>query len=907
MSGNRSNASDPDGPAPDGSPSTTVTGAAANSAHHNLPSRLTSFVGRKREIAEVSALAGSHRLVTLVGAPGVGKTRLSLEIARALLDSYPEGVWLVELAALADPGLVPQALATILGVREQPHRSLTETLVDVLRDQRVLALLDNCEHLVLAAATLAESLLRSCPGVHILATSREPLAIEGELTWGVPSLSVAVTDGAPRSDPGSIATVESAEATRLFVERARAAVPTFELTVQNAADIAQICARLDGIPLAIELAAARSRALSVAQIAARLDDRFRLLTNGSRTALPRQQTLRGTVDWSYELLSGAERSMLRWLAVFAGGFTLDAIEGDSFLGLDSADAKLAPSASGSTSRPATDLLTSLVDKSLVQVDESYAGGRRFRLLETIRQYGQEKLVAHGELTRVRGWHRDFYLALAEDANTHLIGPGQKEALARLEREHDNLRAALAWCLEEAGHLDPERIRNSSDLTLQRTESAVRIAGALWRFWWMYGHLAEGGRSLDRALSVPSTDNTPDGLSARATAHFGAGHMAGHLGDYRSAITHSSQALALWRKVGNDSGTTRALHRLGNFLVHVGETERGIALCNEAVELARRVGHAFDLSMSLHTLSVARWILGHLELSAALCEEGLALCRTVGYAAGVSFELRLLSRSVGNLGDPERATRLVEEALAISEDLGDKGGIAEAYKDLAHIARVAGDPERGLAMLRVSLPLHRALGERWLIALSLHDLAGVMTLRGVRSPAMPTANRTARASARECLVAAARLFAAAEALRNTCGVVLPVPIQRAHERDIAVLRDQLGSDGLSIASAEGQAMSYHDAIEYALKIAAPAEPEPGTNEPASARQTAVEARSVLTNRERAVARLLARGHTNRRIAEELILSERTVDTHVHNILGKLELTSRAQVAVWAVENGLTGDR
>ena len=377
---------------------------------HNLPSRLTSFVGREREIAEIGALVRRERLVTLVGAPGVGKTRLSLQIAASVLDAFPDGAWLVELAPLGAPELVPQAVADVLGVREQPGRTLTDTLAGYLRTRQMLLLLDNCEHLIGAAAGLVETLVRACPDLHVLATSREPLAIEGEVTYRVPSLRVAEAES---------------EAARLFRERAQAAAPSFRVTERNAPVVAQICARLDGIPLAIELAAARVRALSVEQIAARLDDRFHLLTGGSRTALPRQQTLRGAVDWSYDLLSEPEQALLRRLAVFAGGFTLDAAEQMGRL----------------------DLLTSLVDKSLVQVEEGDDGERRYRLLETLRQYGLEKLTEHGELAEARDRHRDYFLALAEELAPTLNERADSTLLARLEREHDNLRAALAWCLD----------------------------------------------------------------------------------------------------------------------------------------------------------------------------------------------------------------------------------------------------------------------------------------------------------------------------------------------------------------------------------------------------------------------------------------------------------------------------
>jgi non-specific serine/threonine protein kinase len=436
---------------------------------------------------------------------------------------------------------------------------------------------------------------------------------------------------------------------------------------------------------------------------------------------------------------------------------------------------------------------------------------------------------------------------------------------------------------------------------------VRLAGSLWRFWWFYGHHSEGRRWLERSLAVPASDHTPSGHSTRANARFGAAHLAAHLADYRAAIVHIEDGLALWRQAGNERGVATALQRLGLYLVHVGETERGIPLSEESVILARSAGDPFTLAMAIHALAVATWFAGQLERAAEHSEESLALVREIDYTGGIAFNLRFMGRVVGQLGDSARATRLVEEALTMSQGLGDKGGIAEGYGNLARIARSSGDHGRAIELLRISLPAHRELGERWLIVFSLQDLAGAMTVRGARAIVTPAAGSAGTTEAREHLLAATRLFGAAETLREACGVVLPAPLRTLADRDLSVLRQHLDEVAFGQASTEGRAMSFEQSTEYALTLMTPPEPTPA--EPASraaGRPTDAEA-APLTPREREVAVLVARGCTNREIARELVLSERTVDSHVRNIMGKLEINTRAQIAAWAVRQGLGGPR
>ena len=612
-------------------PNVRPSGGMAN----NLPVELTSFVGREREISEVKGLTSKTRLLTLHGPGGCGKTRLALKVVSDLLEEFEDGTWWVELASLSDPELVPQAVASTLGVREAQERPLTETLSDHLRSEKMLLVLDNCEHLVEGCAALAEALLRTCPQVRILATSREALGVAGESTWLVPSLALP--------EPKQQLPIEELtryEAIRLFVERAKAVVSTFELTEQNAPAVARLCQGLDGMPLAIELAAARVRVLSVEQIASRLDGSFGLLTSGSRSVLPRQATLRATIDWSHELLSQKERVLFRRLSVFAGGFTLEAAE---------------EVCAGEGLKPGEvlDLLTHLVDKSLVLVSEQQGGEAHYRLLETVRQYGREKLEESGEEPAIERHHAGFFLELAEQVEPKINSKDRRLWLERLEVEHDNFRAALAWSREEeAGG-----------------ETGLRLAGALVWFWFHREYWSEWRGWLDGALATQESAGRPARTAARAKALSGGGFLAWMQGDQVAARAQLEESVALWREVEDKQGLAQALRFLSGSFESQGNYAVARPLAEESVELFRQGDDKFGLGITLSRLGITALAQGDDAAARAALEEGVAICREIEDDWALALALRNLGIGAIRQGDYELAVARLSESLVVLRDPG----------------------------------------------------------------------------------------------------------------------------------------------------------------------------------------------------------------------------------------------
>jgi predicted ATPase/class 3 adenylate cyclase/Tfp pilus assembly protein PilF len=657
----------------------------------NLPVQPTSFIGREREQAEVRALLGRSPLVTLTGAGGAGKTRLALALAAELVDRYPDGVWLVELAALAEPGLVPGAVAQALGVREEPGRPLLATLTDYLQERRLLLVLDNCEHLVEPCAELATALLRACPHLRLLATSREALEAAGERLYRVPSLAIADPDHLPPPEQ-----LSQYEAVQLFLERAQARRADFTLTRQNARAVAQICARLDGLPLAIELAAARVSVLSVEGIAVRLDDRFRLLTGGPRTALPRQQTLRAALDWSHDLLAEPERVLLRRLGVFASGWTLEAAEA-------------ACAGEGVEAWEVLDLLGTLINKSLV-LPEERDGEARYRLLETVRQYALERLQAAAEVVSTQHRHLRWCLALAEHAEVASRGPEERAWLDRLEREHSNLRTALTWSILDGGS----------------PSTGAQLAAELQRFWSVRGHLSEGRRWLEEAL----VHATPQAAGIRLRVLNGVANLALAQADYDRATVLYEERLAVCRAQGDQAGIAVTLGNLGNVALEQGDFAQARELHEASLSLHQELGDQRGLAGALSSLGILTNDQGDNRRAGVLFERSLALYRALSDPLGIAASLNGLASVAWDQGDHARAGALYEECLSLCRDVGDQRGIANMLANLGSVAHVQGDHERGRALLEEGLALSRDLGNTADVARTLTSLGKVALSQGL---------------------------------------------------------------------------------------------------------------------------------------------------------------------------------
>lgn len=755
----------------------------------NLPGQLTSFIGRKKEMAAIKQLIANNRLTTLIGPGGTGKTRLSIEIGTDLLSAFPDGVWFIELAPLADPTLVPQGAATALGLREEPGRPLMETVISYLRPKTALLILDNCEHLIDASARFAETVLQTCPDLRILTSSREALSIPGEMPYRVPSLSVPDAQHLP-----ALEDVTQYEALRLFVERAQTAQPGFTLTAKDMPFVIEICSRLDGIPLAVELAAVRVKILRVEQIAERLNDRFRLLTGGSRTALPRQQTLRALIDWSYDMLSASESAALRRISVFAGGWVMDAAEA---VCPEMADYEV------------LDIITQLANKSLVVVDANEQAEPRYRLLETVRQYAREKLTDANEGMAARDAHLNYYLRLVERAEAELTGPQVTECLQQLEVELDNLRAALEWSL------------NRDVLT------GLRLVNALFWFWDESGHLHDGLYWLGQLLSQPEAQ-APTALRARALS------IQGVLGGSRASFDES---LALYRQLDDERGLAFSLLYLGRFIFQE-DNERAQQLLAESLALYRKLGDQVGMSDALNHLGVIANDMKDYDQARIYLEEGLAICRRIRYVAGTTRALAQLGHLAIKQEDYTAARRWLEESIKDQSRIGKNGAIIYSLLGLGELALRDGDYTQARAYYERSLRVAEKTGVspwaplKWIpvhlgyIALRQGDTAHAKkhfetSLQNFRETGITIGivytieGQASLAVLQKQPARAAQFFAWADAMRETLGNTRPPVEQASVERDLVTIHRQLDEASFATAQEIGRAMSMDEAIGLAL--------------------------------------------------------------------------------------------
>jgi predicted ATPase/DNA-binding CsgD family transcriptional regulator len=855
--------------------------------HHNLPAQLTPLIGREQEVAAVCALLRrpEGRLVTLTGTGGVGKTRLGLEVAADLLDDFPDGVCFVPLAPISDSDLVIPTIAQALGIQEAGEQLLLELLQAHLRDKHLLLLLDNFEQ-VLAAASGLSGLLADCPELKMLVTSRSVLHIRGEHEFPVPPLALPDLTHLPGSEA-----LSQYAAVTLFLQCAQAAKPDFQMTPANTRAIAEICVRLDGLPLAIELAAARVKLLPPQALLTRLGHPLQVLTSVARDVPARQQTLRNTLAWSYDLLDAEEQRLFRRLSVFVGGCTLEAVEGLS-------------TALGEMPASVLDGVASLMDKSLLRQMEQEGEEPRLLMLATIREYGLEALAASGEIESTRRAHAAYYLALAEQAELELGGPQQGAWLDRLEREHDNLRAALQWTVEQGE-------------TQHSMEMALRLGGALRRFWWTLGHWSEGRSFLERALAMEvSLADTGIDASVRAKALLAAANLAFYQSDYDRAEPLFQESLTLYRELEDQPGIAFALSMLGSVAWTKGDMAAARTLTEEALAISRQVDDMERIASSLFILGLISSSQGEYARARALFEESIASNRALGNKRGIAHSLSQLAQVLFvSQASQARISPLLEECLALSQEVGYKEGIAAYYCVSGQLALSQRDLVTARSLAEKSVALYREIGHRHGTVNSLSLLGGVFATEGDYAAAQTLFEQSLAIScessekwvaainlvvlgevvaAQRQLAWAAQLWGASETLRDAFGVPIPLAMRADYERSVSTARVHLGERAFAAAWAQGRAMTPEQAVAAQGQKPAP---------PTTTTMTPPTYPAGLTGREVEVLRLLAGGLTDLQIAEKLILSPRTVHAHISSIYSKLGVTSRSVATRYAIEHRL----
>ena len=852
-----------------------------------LPMPLTSLVGREQEVAQVCAWLHRPevRLFTLTGTGGVGKTRLALAVAQHVLDDFPDGVYFVTLAPVSDPERVTATIAQALGLWEAGDRPLLEQVREYLQEKQLLLLLDNFEQVVAAAPQLTD-LLTSCPHLSVLVTSRAALHLSGEHEFALSPLAVPDLAQLPvLADLAHVATV------RLFVERAQAVKADFHLTETNAHTIAAICVHLDGLPLALELAAARIKLLPPQALLKRLSHRLDLLTGGAHDLPSRQQTLRNTLQWSYDLLGLQEQGLFRRLSVFVGGCTLEAVEAVCGTGSNQAMEVL-------------DGVASLVDKSLLQQTGQEGEEPRLVMLETIREFGLECLAAHKEGEAARGAHAAYYLWLAEEAEPYLVRAEQGEWLDRLEREHENLRAALFWLIERGDR-----------------ETALRLGGALWRFWWMHGHLSEGRGFLEGMLPASNVV----AASIRAKALVGAGVLTGAQGYYVRAETLCAEGLRLFRELEDQRGIITALWMLGRVAYNRSQYAAARTMAEEALALSRQPGEAWGITSSLENLTSVALDEGKYDEARTFGEEYLVLSKRAGDTRATVRMLLILGIVNFSAGDLVSSHVQLMQSLAQARTLGDERDVAYALLGLGWVACFQKEYMAAQALLEEGLMHSRKVGDRealvwWhyghaMVAFEQSDYPLTRMHLEACLKLLGQWDYQYKQFVTLCLemlgevaaelgepVWAARLWGAAETVRIT-GPSMPSIVRTIYQRYITVVYARLGEKLFQAALVKGRMMTPEQALaarESAVSIASAEQPEAL---PTFLTNSASPYPAGLTTREVEVLRLVAQGMTDAQVAEQLIISPRTVTTHLTSIYNKLGVNSRSAATRFAVERHL----